>query len=1104
MAITNKDRLTRAMDAVSEGLAPFVERELKAAWGERWDERLDQTRPKPVSRDREGKVSWDANTILNTLIHNWREVFNNSLGHAERNYSGELLDVRNRLWAHGNQPISSEDTIRALDTAERLLSACDAAETAEQLRNLRVEAQRSVYAEEARSRTRRQTLTLEGKPRSGLKPWREIVIPHRDVASGSYVQAEFAADLAQVHRGEGSDEYRDPVEFFRRTYLTQGLRALLRTAVERLSGKGGDPVVELQTNFGGGKTHSMLALYHLFGTTNATNLPGVDALLSEVGVSDLPASRRAVLVGTNLSPSQPHEKPDGTVTRTLWGEMAWQLGGAEGYAEVAQSDESGVSPGAGVLSELFKAYAPCLILIDEWVAFLRQLYHKHEEPAGTFESNMTFVQALTEAARAVPGALLVASLPASQIEIGGEGGKQALERLTNTFGRIESSWQPATAHESFEIVRRRLFEPIAEKDDFAERDAVIKAFIDMYKAGGTEFPQGVGEGEYRRRMEAAYPIHPELFDRLYSDWGSLDKFQRTRGVLRLMAKAIHVLWERSDGGLLILPASMPLDHTAIEAELMNYVDQSWHAVIAKDVDGEGSVPLAIDQEFPTLGRYSATRRVARTVFMGSAPTYQSNNPGIDDRRIRLGCAQPGESASTFGDALRRLVDQATYLYQDGTRYWFSTQPSIARVADDRAADYDEAEIDAAIAEWLGPARKTRGDFAGVHVAPERSEEVPDEMESRLVILGPQYPYDKGGDGRAKQAAEEILTNKGSGPRLYRNMLVFLAPDQRRLSELRDGMRLYKAWSAIVQEEKNGQLNLETFQRGQARSKQEEYAKTIESRIHETWIWSLVPYQSEGTAPGIEWDTRRLQGQGEALPVKVSKLLARHEQLLTRFGPHRVKLALDNYDLWGGETHINTRQLWEYLASYLYLQRLKNEEVLRKAIEAAISELICEYFAYAGRYDAEKDRYEGLKLTGGGEVVIDAHSVLVKPDIATAQAEADADAASAAGRETGKATPGVSEPASRGAPSPGAPVDDTPVLPRRFFGTVEINPDRAARDMGKVAEEVLQHLTALPKVNATITVEIAIEAPEGVSEDIQRVVTENAQTLRFKSHGFEKE
>ena len=278
---------------------------------------------------------------------------------------------------------------------------------------MKMELLRLRFDEQVRGRSgRRAGTAIESAASSTLKPWREVVTPHKDVASGRYQQAEFAADLWQVHLGEGTDEYRDPAEFFRRTFLTESLKRLLVGAVQRLSGKGGDPVVQLQTNFGGGKTHSMLALYHLFSGTSPEQLAGVDAVLAEAGVKDLPKAKRVVLVGNKISPGNPVTKPDGTVIRTLWGELAYQLGGKKAYKRVSADDEKATSPG-DVLRELFKEYGPCLILIDEWVAYARQLHDQSDLPAGGFETQFTFAQVLTESAKLAGNCLLVISLPAS-------------------------------------------------------------------------------------------------------------------------------------------------------------------------------------------------------------------------------------------------------------------------------------------------------------------------------------------------------------------------------------------------------------------------------------------------------------------------------------------------------------------------------------------------------------------------------------------------------------------------------------------------------------------------------------------------------------------
>src|SRR5438067_9232283 len=369
---------------------------------------------------------------------------------------------------------------------------------------------------------------------------------------------------------------------------------MLVGAVRRLAGRGGDPVVQLQTNFGGGKTHSMLALYHLFSGIAPTELMGIDKVMEEASAKTLPTARRVVLVGNKISPGNPSTKPDGTVVRTLWGELAWQLGGKKAFARIQADDEKATSPG-DVIRELFNEYGPSLILIDEWVAYARQLHDQGDLPAGGFETQFSFAQVLTESAKLAKNCLLVISLPASDtsgsphtqaddVGVGGIRGREALDRLRNVIGRLESSGRPATAEEGFEIVRRRLFEAIPG-DQFKNRDLTARAFSELYHAQSAEFPPECRSADYEKRMQAAYPIHPEVFDRLYSDWSTLVKFQRTRGVLRLMAAVIHCLWEKGDKNPLILPSTIPIDDARVQFELTRYLSDAWAPIIERDVDG---------------------------------------------------------------------------------------------------------------------------------------------------------------------------------------------------------------------------------------------------------------------------------------------------------------------------------------------------------------------------------------------------------------------------------------------------------------------------------------------------------------------------------------
>jgi len=1106
MAVTNRDRVSRGLELLATGLRPFVERELKSRLGASWE---------TTSRDSSQKVNWnDPQHLLGVMLDQWNAVFRDSLGQAERSLVNELKVVRNQ-WAHHEQ-FSSSDAIRALDSVERLLNAVSAGAIAAEVGQTRMDLMRVVFDEQRRSEMRKKSFQpTEGNPLGGLKPWREVVTPHPDVASGRYQQAEFAADLWQVFQGEGSDEYKHPTEFFRRTFLTEGLRRLLTQAMSRLSGQGGDPVVELQTNFGGGKTHSMLALYHLFSGTPASQLPGVEELVQQPGIPTPKSVKRAVFVGTQISPGKPHKKPDGTVVRTLWGEIAWQLGGKEGYKLVKEDDERATNPGNS-LKELFNKYGPCLILIDEWVAYARQLHTAPDLPAGTFETHFTFAQALSEAAKAVKNTLLVVSIPASEsphqkpdrgvtdIEVGGERGREALSRLKNVMGRVESSWRPASPDEGFEIVRRRLFQPLSG-DQFVTRDAVARAFVDLYGSQQQEFPSECREADYERRIKMAYPIHPEMFDRLYNDWSTLDKFQRTRGVLRLMAAVIHSLWERQDSNILIMPGNVPVDDPLVQFELTRYLEDQWVPVIEKDVDGANSLPLRLDRENPNLGRYSACRRVSRTIYMGSAPTLRASHRGIDDRQVKLGCVQPGEAVATFGDALRRLTDGATYLYVDGRRYWYSTQPTVNRLADDRAGQMSDDQVSDEIIKRLRETARTRSDFSKVHACVPSSD-VPDEREARLVILGPDFPHTNRDDrSPARREAAAILDSRGGSPRNYKNTLVFLAGDVNRLRELEQAVRQYLAWSSIWDDRET--LNLDPFQTRQAETKRTSADEAIDLRITEAYEWLLVPGQPDPKGEMV-WTDLKLQGE-DSLAARAAKKLKKEESLLTQMGGVRLRTELDRIPLWTGN-HVSIKQLAEYMVRYLYLPRLRDEQVLVAAIQDGVANPVwqAETFGYAEAWDEQRRRYQGLRAGETIRALLDDRSLLVKPDAAAPQFEADRQRDSVtvtvaeSERGHGPASTSTAQLAGAGRSKATATTQNAPQL-RRFHGSVTLDAVRLGRDASRIAEEVVQHLSSIVGADVHVTLDIQVELPDNASDKLVRDVTENCRTLKFDDYGFEE-
>jgi predicted AAA+ superfamily ATPase len=1110
MATSNRERVGRAFELLAAGLGPFVERQLKTSGGQGL---LGGLR----GPGEEGSLQ-DPAFLLRAMTEAWDSAFRQRLTKADRNLVFELRDTRNK-WAH-NEAFNADDTYRALDSVERLLMAVDAREAGEVGRS-KTELRRLLHESE----TRKAVAAAPGTSGAvaGLRPWREVIVPHDDVAAGRYDLAEFAADLHQVAtKAENTaSEYADPVEFYRRTYLTEGLSQLLVEAAKRLSGTGGVPVVDLQTTFGGGKTHTLIALWHLCSGLPLEAFPQeLQDLLRGAGVNDLPAVSRAALVGTKIAPGQP-DKKDGIEVSTLWGELAWQLLGKDGYALVEGADKSGTSPGAA-LAELFVACSPCLVLIDEWVAYARQLYGADGRLAGgTFDAHVSFAQALTEASRATPGALLVVSLPASvnpdaegetgsgssSIELGGPGGAEALRRLRAVMGRIESSWRPASVEEGFEIVRRRLFQPL-DPARLADRDATARAFTDYYRSQAAEFPNECRAPDYERRLRAAYPVHPELFDRLYRDWSSLERFQRTRGVLRLMAQVVGSLWNSQDRSPLVLPGSVPLDDAAVATELARNLDDSWKAVMDADVDGAGSVPDQLDALFQNLGRYRAAHKVARTVFLGSAPSVHSPHRGVVAARVRLGCAAPGEAVATYADALARLTDKAGYLYLEGERYWYGLTQSVSRVARERAERLmagDPAELDQRICAAVRGQRE-RGDLAGVHVAPPSSADVDDDDRVRLVVLSPGDAYvPKSDDSPALSAARDILEHRGTSQRHYRNMVVFLAVDQRRLDDLRQGAAEALAWRWVVDEAPA--LDLGGQQEAQAAKKAEEADQTLVRRLGEAYTWALVPAQPDPTGP-VVFDPMRVEGAGD-LAARTARRLVEKGHLNPVYAPSVLKkVVLEGplSALWE-RGHISVDELWDALARYPYLPRLKDREVLRRSVETGPAGFAwqAEGFALADGYDEASGRYLGLVVGPVSGASVSGATLLVRPELAMAQAEADRAAAAASAGVGADAGDGASPGPKSGAGVPPVPgtARTEPAKPRRFHGSVVLRSERLSLEFGRVVQEVVQRL-ADAGAGVEVTVEVSATSREGFEEPAVRTVTENARTLRFRDLGFEDE
>ena len=940
-----------------------------------------------------------------------------------------------------------------------------------------------------------------------MKPWRQIARPHKDVLEGTFKQSEFAADISQVAQGTASPEYQDAEKFFARTYITEGMRLLLISVAQRLAGKAGDPVIQLQTNFGGGKTHTLLAVYHLAKHSIPTDkLQGIPALLDEAGIT-LPAANVAVIDGINLSPNQPMER-GALKIKTIWGQLAYQLLGSEGYEMVADSDNSGSAPGKEVMIALLKKAAPCVLLLDELVAFYRQLDGSERLTAGTLESNMSFIQVLTESVKAVPNAIVLASLPNSNTETVGSFGQIVLTMLEKYFGRIESVWKPVASDESFEIVRRRLFDSIG---DAAEMESVCQEFVSYYRKNKDKFPPEIQEGVYADRLKKSYPIHPEIFDRLYQDWSTLDKFQKTRGVLQYMAIIIHRLWNSDDQDPMIMPGSIPLADSNVRIKSTHYLPQGWDPIIEKEIDGASSEPTKIDGNDTRFGSIFAARRAARTIFLGSAPsTSEQGHRGIAVERILLGCAIPGQTISIYEDVLKRLRDKLHYLFADKDCFWFDTRPNLRREMESRKVKIDTLLQNETLKKITTGLVGHGNLFAGIHVFTPHAD-VPDDIGSgpRLVLLPPKLDnsYSHAEEKFAFNAAENILEHRGKQPRMRRNRLFFLAADVNIIDRVNDQCQIYLAWEEIVSDIEAARLNLDTFQINQAKKERDASLTVLKQTISECYRFLMIPVQKGPNKVGFE--IRKIgNANGGCITSVVEKVLLEEEYIIRSWSPVFLKKLLAESYFKNGQTEVSVLKVWQDCCTYYQMPRLLDENVLVRTMSDGVAK--GGYFGFAD--GKEDNQYLGFKY---GEQVftygMDDQSLLIECETAAKYKAAHTQQPIPAPADNGNGGGSIHPTAesNTGNSSEIQPSQQGTAVPMKkhynhFYGAASIDPVSGTFQFQSIITELVSHFTTKPGVKVTIKLDIEATSETPFDDSTVRTVTENSTVLKMESSEFSEE
>lgn len=1150
MALSNRDRIGGGFEILATALDKFLTEKIQVDANSTWIdvlETVDIQKGRSINHYSRTDPLCSLRFITDGVTgryHNGWYPLNDYLRRSDDALASELRDTRNS-WAH-NSAFSADDTYRALDSMERLSKAMGDKEAAEEFAK-RKNSVRVLQVKQSTEQARDLLVSVSGE---NLPAWRDLILPHPDVANGTFNPSGFAADLHTVanptqvavsDKVSASSEYTDPQQFFERTYITEGLRDLLPKALRRLSGDASaSPVINLQTNFGGGKTHSMLAVWHLFGGLDEQKLPqDMQTLLAG---QEIPQKvRRVALVGTNLSASGKMFMPDGTVVNTMWGHLAWQIGGKEGYEIVKDDDLNGTNPGAK-LRLLFERFGPTLILIDEWVAYARQLVGNNVRAGGTLSTQQSFAQALGEAVASTSNCMLLVSIPASaemqpgsyiddQVddeEIGGADGREALLALLQVINRQAEQWRPAGSTESFEIVRRRIFEEIPDESQ-AKIEAIAQVMQRFYEKNAERFPHDASRADYITKIARCYPVHPELFDRLYEDWATLPKFQRTRGVLRLMSIIVHNVWKSSDSAPLITPASIPLQHPAVANELAQYLEDDWKSVISVDVDGP--VPHGIDEENPLFGARHVATRLARTVFLGSAP--RAKNSGLDERFINLGTALPGDKIGNFHSALSALGSKSSHFYEADGRYWFDTSANITSEVRQREESLLQDNLFEEIENRLKKEAKSwsqsKGSSIVVIAAPQSGADVLDIEDTRLVIIPPSVT-----EGPSEGAKEYVINTTShigeSKARTFKNTVVYLAADERRLSELLDSVRKFLAWSSVYDDEEK--LDLTSSQAAQAAQNADKWNTTVNDRLVDAYQWLLIPEdatdEDKAAQRYIGVSKHKITG-GQSIIGRAEDKLITLGKLNTTYAANVLLLAISRKlnQQWVEAGYISLGYLWDIHTKYLYMPRLLNRKVLEQGIRGAnfTEKLDAEYpFAFAESTSETQDgiTFENLRWPSHGTLpqgsVLPDSLLLVNPTFANKQFELEAaklaqNAEAASSRATSSSDSAASYDDSesfnfptenkQGASTSSAAVKEGDKA-TKYFGTFKLPIASATADFLRIDDEILSHYRELAKKGAqvSVTVDVQVVHDGGIPDSIQTMTKESTQEIPGSTAGFE--
>ncbi len=839
---TERDNLYKGLGLFLEGFRPFVisvvMRKGGAEWARAFYEALPDYQKETWRRDLENN-SAPENVLDFQYFQNFAYGFKDLLkadfgrkNHHVKNWLGEIYETRNKV-AHFNSTIDEDEAAKTWIHLKTIANLLGMSELEAEIVKLKENKTAAEVKNENESVTSENPKSEIQNPKS-LMPWFRNVTPHLDIRQGRLDESVFAANLAEVALGTGREIYANPILFFEKTFFTSGLKAIARTVVKGLNGQedAENRVMSLQTGFGGGKTHTLISLFHLGKLgRNAVNSESVKELIAATGTPEFDAANIAVFTNTTNDAANGRMTSDGVHIQTIWGELAYQLGGKAAFEIVRKNDEQMISP-AGLFKKVLETAKPALILIDELADYCVKASARKAGNSTLADQTISFMQELTEAISGTNNCVAIITLPASVEEVGNTAEAHSiLGSLEKRVRRIGADTKPVADEEIYEVIRRRLFEDIGDPKII---EAVASKYMQTFQENWMEMPAHSTKSDYKEKIKKSYPFHPELIDVFRVRWASNHDFQRTRGVLRLLAAIISDLWKRQNnlsGSHLLIDAGdvnfANLD--ALSGQLKRLYGNGFDAVITADVSGSASNAFKIDDNRSEYGQHCLAQGISSVILMNSFGTDGANR-GVSVKDIKLNLLAPdGFNHNSINGALDELENAGHYLYYTKSgqdrRYWFYTNPNINILINQAKGDVQTADIEAEILKRINE-RSRLVDKFNVLVHP--TGDVPEQQKLTLLILNSQHHADESNVAEnTRKYIEQIATKKGNSERIYRNTMLFLGVTEKGKSSLSNVLREYLACKKISEDYAS---QLERDQKEELRKKIEDENKKVETAL----------------------------------------------------------------------------------------------------------------------------------------------------------------------------------------------------------------------------------------------------------------------------------